>query len=323
MHTVKLGITPFQLMNSVGKDVLPPKATAYLEVKADFPYSVFYFGRESKIRIVKARKVTKFSNLKDPITMFAWFYKATPGQVESAFKKDPSLAKVRGRLGETPIQMALMQPDPQKVKVLQKLGFKLDFVTSKKQCAMHFAALASPKMIEYVHSQVVYRRDTNGYNPMFYGVQSWEPSHIRALVKAKVPLEEAALKGVTPAMFSANLGYSDILEELLKDGAKRTTRDAEGYTLMVYAMHQNTEMFKHIAKIYGTVKTDEGKGRNLLHVAIQGLHYHVVPFLLKSGISPYAKDAEGHDAWSYAAKIEHPVDKQQMLALMEPYRTKK
>ncbi|MEQ1823044.1 MAG: ankyrin repeat domain-containing protein [Fimbriimonadaceae bacterium] len=322
-ETVKLGVQPMQLMNSVAKDVLPPRATAYFTVAADFPSSVFYFGRNVKVKIVNAKKVTDFTNLKDPIKMFAWFYKATPTQIETAFKKDPSLMNVRGRIGETPIEMALMQPDPAKVKVLQKLGAKLDFVSSRKQNAMHFAALASPKMIEYVHSQrVAYSKDKNGYNPMFYGVQSWEPTHISALAKAKVPLDEPALKGVTPAMFSANLGYLDVFQELMKVGANRNARDSSGYTVMVYAMHQNVDMFKALAKAYGTVKTREAEGRNLLHVAIQGLHYDIVPFLLKSGISPYNKDAKGSDAWAYADRIDHPVNKSQMLALLEPYRKK-
>jgi ankyrin repeat protein len=73
----------------------------------------------------------------------------------------------------------------------------------------------------------------------------------------------------------------------------------------------------------GSVNSDQGKGRNLLHIAVQDLRYDIIPVLLKMGVNPDKKNDAGETVWDVANKIQHPVNRQQLLQMMEPYRKKR
>ena len=69
--TRKYSNVPCVHMNALFQYVMLPKSSNLFIIRTEFPYSVFYYGRNTVPTLTAARKIQNFSNLHDGKTMQA------------------------------------------------------------------------------------------------------------------------------------------------------------------------------------------------------------------------------------------------------------
>jgi ankyrin repeat protein len=146
--------------------------------------------------------------------------------------------------------------------------------------------------------------DRHGQTPLIFAAQEGTADLVDFLLKLHASPDLSDYKiGYTPLMWATSNDRVEIMESLLRGGAKVDVKNSLGQTaLHVSAQYDCVQCADLLLRRGAVIDLQDAKGVTPFLVAIAENKLGVAAFLLKHGASARAKDAEGHDALFFARK---------------------
>jgi ankyrin repeat protein len=151
--------------------------------------------------------------------------------------------------------------------------------------------------------------DVQEYALLVQALENEDPSYVQAVLDAgrdpNAPLGE---DGATPLLLAARIGETSLVESLLARGADPARTDAEGWTALHWAVHENREAVVRVLLDHDTaagVNTPDAAGTTpLMHAAEAGSE-NLARLLLERGADKDAVNQDGLSALTLAATGGH------------------
>ncbi|MEQ1932582.1 MAG: ankyrin repeat domain-containing protein [Fimbriimonadaceae bacterium] len=302
--------------------VLMPRGWS-LSKKLDIQFDDMNFWRNDSVASVKILKAKRFEYGKDfynHTNLLAFMHMCKPEELREAFRKDQGLKTVSTPFGAPPILMAMMQPDVEKVKILEAEGMSVTQTSKIGENALHYAVFGGPEMVRYVGSKGVKAIFSNqSFLPQYYALYQSDPNIFPALKDAGVNLETRDGDDDTILLKAAQLFMWDNVVALCKAGADmKATCTKDKYGLFAHLISGSSpENLEKAKKLVGGLSEKTADGSNLLMVAVFDQNRPAADWLIKQGLSPRTKNKAGEDAYTYLKKITHPTDHAAMKQILD------
>lgn len=159
--------------------------------------------------------------------------------------------------------------------------------------------------------------DDEDYARLIRALESEDPSYVQAALDAardpNVPLGE---DGATPLLLAARIGEAGLVKSLLARGADPARADAEGWTALHWAVHENREAVVRVLLDHDAaagVNTPDTAGSTPLLLAAEAGSEVLVRLLLERGADKDAVNRDGLSALTLAATGGHAAVLQILL----------
>lgn len=303
------------------KGVLFPNHQS-MPLNFSYELSLDYWRRDRiiTVRLIEGEKFEDRSNLEEPMQLQAFIREAPVAKIKEAFQKNPKLKELGdGFMGLGPLQYALMQPDVEKVKLMESLGFDLNMEYGFDECAYHCAVFGGPKIINYLASRKAKIRSTSDrkISPVHYATRQWDTSVFAALKKAGLSLEDRDVAGETPVMYAIRMRDMDLTQALLDAGAKTDVFNKGNLGLLgVAAELRNVDFFEKLTKALGRTSEVDPDGNTLLHHTVKSDDINLTMWLMKHGGNPKSKNKMGKTPADFLPSVENEGDREMLRAAL-------
>jgi ankyrin repeat protein len=172
----------------------------------------------------------------DALTI-ACSYRGTVASVQALLDAGAQLKPPEGkRVRSSPLVFASMTGDMEIVKLLLAHGANPAAAASGNTPVSAAVTFGYPDVVEVLLAAGASAgmRERTGINLLHWATIANRPQMIPVLAKSGVPLNDADDFGFTPLMYAATIDFGDtaVLKALLKAGADRTIRNAQGRTAL-------------------------------------------------------------------------------------------
>jgi ankyrin repeat protein len=150
-----------------------------------------------------------------------------------------------------------------------------------------------------------------GWTPLMTAIYKGNAEIVEILLKAGAKVDADNCVGWPPLHCAVEHGRTEIMEILLKDGAKVDTIDNGGRTPLHYAARNgNAEIVEILLKAGAKVDAIDKKGKTPLHRAARYADAKIVEILLKAGANPFMCDNAGKTAavWACTKDIKDRLE---------------
>ena len=226
-------------------------------------------------------------------------------KVESLLNDNPLLANMEDGRGRTPIFTAIIQRNPEMVKLLIDKGALVRVGDSNLRAPIHFAGFMNDmSMIALLleNGAVIDTRAIGAATPLIHSSLSNRYELSRFLIEHGADINIQCNSLTTPLYFASLNNNLDYLNYLLDAGADLDTPDFLSRTPLTIAVRDGyPEIVKKMIEYGADFRfKDRYLNRTFLHLAaIQG-HIEIVEVLIQEGMDVNAKDAGGRTPLDYA-----------------------
>ncbi len=304
-----------------GKGVLFPNRQS-MPLNFSYELSLDYWRRDRmvSVRLIEGEKFEDRSNLEEPMQLQAFIREAPVAQIKQAFAKNPKLKeKGDGMLGLGPMQYALMQPDVEKVKLMESLGFDFNQPSGFDECAYHSAVFGGPKIIAYLASKKAKIRSTSDrkISPAHYATRQWDMSVFSALRKAGLSLDDKDVAGEPAIFYAVRQRDMDLTTALINAGAKTDAFNTRKMGLLgVAATLGSVDFFEKMTKALGRTTETGPDGNTLLHHTVLNHGIDMAAYLIKHGANPKAKNKQGKTPIDMLQSVTHEGDREILRSVL-------
>ncbi len=241
----------------------------HLAVKTDFPLNGNYWGRKNWIKMLNGRD--------------AYFN---------------ALDKKKNRLGITAL--------------LIKKGADVNAEGKSKMTPLHWASyngfIEIAKLL-LLNKAKIDLKDRDGMTPLYLALREGHRELSRFLILSgadvnnvipRLPDEEKEknsaeeIRAITPMHRAVENGFADIVEMMLKKGARFDIKDKHGRTPLYISLQKNqTGICKQLIHSGASVNVRDEYGNSLLHIASEKGNTEIARLLVKKGVDTKAKNEEG------------------------------
>ncbi len=231
-------------------------------------------------------------------------------KVELLLKENPLLVNERDSRGLTPIFTAIIQRNPEMVKLLIDRGALVRVGDSNLRAPIHFAGFMNDMgMIELLleNGAVIDTRAIGAATPLIHSSLSNRYELSRFLIEHGADINIQCNSLTTPLYFASLNNNLEYLNYLLEAGADVDTPDFLNRTPLYIAVRDGylkivKKLIEHGADF---LFKDTYLNRSLLHLAaIQG-HSETVEFLIQEGMDINGRDAHECTPLDYANRYGH------------------
>jgi len=273
-----------------------------------------------RIEITDIAPLPESSDYRSPENLQWLIMEGDLAKIKTAFEADPSLFEIQNTMTLSAMHFAAMQPKVEVIKYLESIGGDVMSFTEGRESTIHFAALSSREMVDYLHSKGVptFPEPGSGLNPLHYAVWANNPKTIKALVKAGASVSQRDISAQTPLMVAIRYGNLACYRELVAAGAKLDHRGNEGVGVVTNAVYSaSIPMIEQVVKDRGgSIKEVSTVGRTPLHYAVWYGEVEMVKWLIAKGADPKALDRNKESAIDLAYQQPFPYLQEELLKAM-------
>ncbi|WP_264702196.1 ankyrin repeat domain-containing protein [Wolbachia endosymbiont (group A) of Volucella inflata] len=146
-----------------------------------------------------------------------------------------------------------------------------------------------------------------GFTPLHHTAECGYVQMVEILLKeGRTDVNARDKKGRTPLHYAAGHGHTQVVEVLLEEGADVNAQDEDKGTPLHYAAYSgHIEVVKHLIKKEADVNVVDKYGRSPLHYAAENGYTQVVEVLLEEGADVNAQDEDKETPLHIAAEHGH------------------
>ena len=236
------------------------------------------------------------------------------GEAKESFIRQPVLMEIKGQRPRhlSSIHIAALNGHTQVVEFFVSIGVNVNFVNNKHDTPVLWAArwnhIDTARSLIRLGADLDHQND-KGSTPLYWAVRYGLKDMVELLIKeGNADVNQMRKLGlVYPVVLASTLGYSQIVEVLIRNGADVNVKITGGFTPLHHAAQQgNIDTVALLLKHGASVDSETDFGDTALLVAAQAKEQQVVELLSQHGSNIEDRNKDGKSAWDYA--LESPTN---------------